>query len=79
MRAAASRIEALESRERVLQLCADAVNAMSVPIPEHLDGCLFKGDRRLPCQCGQNERARNAMHEAEDKVRIALAALAGDA
>lgn len=29
--------------------------ALFNPQTDHKDGCLFKGDRRMPCQCGYNE------------------------
>lgn len=46
------------------------------PFP-HKDGCLFKNDHRMPCQCGHNERMRAFLDEA--RAFVALHQPAGDA
>lgn len=46
----------------------EIILALFHPMPDHLDGCLFKGDKRLPCQCGHSivvGNYRAALREAK--------------
>jgi hypothetical protein len=41
---------------------------------DHLKGCLFANDTRMPCQCGWHERHRK-YHDAVNAARTLSAAL----
>jgi hypothetical protein len=40
--------------------------------PEHFQGCLWRDDKRMPCQCGYYER-RKRFDAARDKARAIAA------
>lgn len=80
---AASAMEIIHGREpniqranaRLIAAAPDlyeALTLMLAPMPEHLDGCLWKNDRRMPCQCGQSDRLHTAQSVALGKARAAL-------
>lgn len=62
----------LASKEGTEEPAGEAVNYFRLiidlfPPDHHFDGCLFKENRRLPCQCGYNERMRR-FHAAKEKA-----------
>jgi len=45
---------------------------------DHVDGCLFKGDRRMPCQCGFNDKRNQLERDGRDFLRAIDAARLAD-
>ncbi len=41
---------------------------------DHIDGCLFKADRRMPCQCGFNDKRNQLERDGRDFLRAIDAA-----
>lgn len=62
--------------QRELIEAADAIDGLFAPA--HVDGCLWKKDRRMPCQCGSVERESKAVARAREAART-LRRLASDA
>ncbi len=44
-----------------------ALRLMVSPV-EHLDGCLWRSDKRMPCQCGYNDRINSALEQAHAAI-----------
>lgn len=38
---------------------------------EHVNGCLWKSDKQMPCQCGYNDRINRGMQAIEDAIKRA--------
>jgi hypothetical protein len=53
-------ITALQERNRKL---VEVLRVMVSPV-KHLDGCLWKSDPRMPCQCGYHDRINSALNNA---------------